>query len=61
MLNTSLTLIKILNMYINGKIRILMATIATKTPFFPSSTTGNDAIHVTKIELSVISDHVSVP
>ena len=58
MLNTSLTFIKILNMYINGKMRILMATIATKTPFFPNNITGKDAIHVIKIELSVISDHV---
>ena len=61
MLNTSLTFIKILNMYINGKMRILMATIATKTPFFPNNITGKDAIHVIKIELSVISDHVRVP
>ena len=40
---------------------MLMATIATKTPFFPSKITGKDAIHVTKIELREISDHVSVP
>lgn len=52
MLNTSLTFIKILNMYINGKMRILMATIATKTPFFPNNITGKDAIHVIKIELT---------
>lgn len=50
-----------LNMYINGKMRILIATIAIKTPFFPNNTIGKDAIHVSKIELSVMSDHVSVP
>ena len=52
---------KTLNMYINGTMRILIAIIATNTPFFPNNITGKDAIHVTKTELSTISDHISVP
>lgn len=40
---------------------ILMAIIATSTPLFPNNITGKDAIHVTKTELSTISDHVNVP
>ena len=61
MLNTSFTFIKILNIYINGTIVILIAIIATNIPFFPNKITGKDAIHVTNIELSTISDHVNVP
>ena len=39
MLNTSFTFIKILNMYINGTIIILIAIIATSTPLFPNNIT----------------------
>lgn len=61
MRNTSLTFIKILNTYIKGTMRILIAIIATNTPFFPNNITGKEAIHATKTELSTISDYVNVP